>query len=127
MTTLNQNMTLKVTEEPVVELWESLLARPLNNSAQFEASIQMVLDEVKSKGDEAVNKYTRHFDQVDLTDFKVSEAELEAAEIRVEESLKIAIRQAAANITKFHQAQGDEVVKIETMPGVTCWRKKCSD
>ncbi len=27
----------------------------------------------------------------------------------------------------FHQSQKEEVKKIETMPGITCWRKSVAD
>jgi len=37
--------------------------------------------------------------------------------------LKTAIATAAENIKKFHQAQQEPVIKIETMTGVSCWRK----
>jgi len=37
--------------------------------------------------------------------------------------LKNAIELAAKNIEKFHAAQKREIVKVETTPGVTCWRK----
>jgi histidinol dehydrogenase len=37
--------------------------------------------------------------------------------------LQRAIRTAASNIEKFHAAQKRESVPIETMPGVSCWRK----
>jgi histidinol dehydrogenase len=37
--------------------------------------------------------------------------------------LKAAIRQAYQNISSFHFAQWEQVQKVQTMPGVTCWRK----
>jgi histidinol dehydrogenase len=45
------------------------------------------------------------------------------AEAKLDDELKAAIQQAYRNIYKFHQGQLQPVEKIETMPGVTCWRK----
>lgn len=50
-------------------------------------------------------------------------AELDAAEAQLSAELKAAIRQAYQNIRTFHEAQRQPVAKIETMPGVTCWRR----
>jgi len=38
-------------------------------------------------------------------------------------ALKEAIQLAAKNVRCFHEAQVSEPIKIETMPGVSCWRK----
>ncbi|MHB1179803.1 MAG: histidinol dehydrogenase, partial [Daejeonella sp.] len=37
--------------------------------------------------------------------------------------LKAAIKQAKENIQKFHEAQRNPTLEMETMPGVYCWRK----
>ena len=50
-------------------------------------------------------------------------AVVEAAESKLTEELKAAIRQAYTNICKFHETQYQPVEKVETMPGVTCWRR----
>ena len=39
------------------------------------------------------------------------------------DDLKKAIQQAKLNIEKFHLAQKEEIKKIETMPGIFCWRR----
>jgi histidinol dehydrogenase len=41
----------------------------------------------------------------------------------ISDELKAAIRQARDNISRFHQEQVKEESRIETMPGVECWRK----
>jgi len=38
-------------------------------------------------------------------------------------ALQQAIQAASQNIKRFHQTQFNEVVKVETQPGVTCWQK----
>ncbi len=42
---------------------------------------------------------------------------------QLSDELKAAIRQAYHNIRLFHERQKQPIEKIETMPGVMCWRK----
>ena len=41
----------------------------------------------------------------------------------IDDNLKDAIQLAIKNVSTFHEAQQQPVEKIETMPGVVCWRK----
>jgi histidinol dehydrogenase len=66
---------------------------------------------------------TLQFDKVSVETFKVTAGEIEEAVNAVPIRLKEAIQIAAANIEKFHAAQRIESLPVETMPGVTCWRK----
>ena len=108
---------------PDERAWKKLLLRPSLNNSSLEASVSNILKEVKYNGDEAVRRFALMFDKVTVTNFKVTEAEInEACEI-VDEELKQAIQQAKANIEKFHQVQLKVEEPVETMPGITCWRK----
>lgn len=103
--------------------WPSLLKRPVFETASLNEKVKAVLDDVKANGDTAIRKYTVQFDKVELAELLVSEAEIEAGVAELDASLKAAIEQAAANITKFHAAQKFETKVIETTPGVKCWQK----
>jgi len=103
--------------------WLQLLQRPTLDTAALEATVSAILADVKTNGDAAVNKYTAQFDGANLTDLRVSAAEMEAAAALVSDELKTAITTAQQNITTFHAAQRESVQVIETMPGVVCWRK----
>jgi len=105
--------------------WPALLARPVQSSAQIEQVVAPILQQVRSQGDQALIELAAHFDKVDLaqTGLAVSPDELAAAESQLSDDLKAAIRQAYQNIRTFHEAQKQAVEKIETMPGVTCWRR----
>lgn len=104
---------------------QAALIRPSLASENLSSLIQSVFTEVKTNGDSALEAYSKQFDQVELLtkDFKVTEAEMQAAELLLDSNLKQAIQTAAANIDRFHQAQQQRVVEIETSPGVFCWRK----
>lgn len=105
--------------------WPALLARPVQSTGQIEAVVAPILAQVKAEGDTALRSLALKFDKVDLTvdGLHVSEAELDGAESQLSDELKSAIRQAYRNIRLFHERQKQPVEKIETMPGVTCWRK----
>ncbi|MEZ0539024.1 histidinol dehydrogenase [Fibrella arboris] len=105
--------------------WPRLLARPTQSSAQIEAVVAPILTQVRTQGDAALIELAQRFDQVDLSvsGLAVLSQELDAAESLLSDELKEAIRQAYNNIRTFHEAQKQPVQKIETMPGVTCWRK----
>jgi histidinol dehydrogenase len=91
--------------------------------AALYAVVQGVLDAVKIEGDKAVAAYTQKFDGVTMDTAIVSEAEINEAALALSPALKEAIQLAAKNIRCFHEAQVSENIKIETMPGVSCWRK----
>lgn len=108
---------------PLME-WESLLARPTASYEALEPVVENVFEAVKTRGDSAVREFTAQFDQVTLSDFKVTSEAFEKAGEEVSEALKTAIQQAKSNIERFHKAQQTEGVYVETMEGVSCWQEK---
>lgn len=113
----------KIFINPQPAEWPALLQRPAFDSSSLEENVATILAAVKLNGDEAVKKYTAQFDQVVLNELKISEAEITEAVNLVSDELKAAIQLAKNNIYKFHAAQAQQVQKIETTAGVTCWRK----
>lgn len=91
--------------------------------ASLESKVQDVINEVRIKGDDAVLEFTRRFDGVDLKDMRVSPSEFDESILSLDEELKDAINIAADNIAAFHRAQLPKMIRVETMPGVTCWQK----
>lgn len=109
--------------EPLREEWPGLVQRPLLDHTALENIVSPILQAVKLYGDEAIKKYTEEFDQLKLTDLKVSKKEIQEASLLVKDDLKNAIGIAKENITRFHEAQTEPLTKLETTPGVVCWRK----
>jgi histidinol dehydrogenase len=103
--------------------WPSLLKRPVFETASLNEKVKAVLDEVKINGDVAVKKYTAQFDQVELDELLVTDAEIEAGVAELNAELKKAIEKAASNIRTFHESQRFKTNIIETTPGVKCWQK----
>jgi histidinol dehydrogenase len=114
---------MKIIENPLEASLPELLQRPAMDHAALYAVVQGVLDGVKKEGDKAVASYTQKFDGVTIDTAMVTEAEINEAALELSPSLKEAIQLAVKNIRCFHEAQVSEPVKIETMPGVSCWRK----
>jgi histidinol dehydrogenase len=108
---------------PAQDKWKEILLRPLIDHKKLEGIVADILEDVKLNGDTAVKKYAAQFDGVSLAELKVSEKEIDEAAASVDADLKAAIETAKANISKFHEAQKEPVLKIETTTGVVCWRK----
>jgi len=114
---------MKVINTPSRYQWPSLCERPRIELEFLEGSVKNTLNRVKKSGDEALKELTLQFDKVALTQIQVTEQEIDEATSSLSATLKTAILTAAKNIETFHSAQRREVQLIETMPGVTCWRK----
>ncbi|MDR0873331.1 MAG: histidinol dehydrogenase [Prevotellaceae bacterium] len=112
--------TIKYPQKPD---WAQLLQRPTFDNSALTETVQTVLNDIKTRGDEAVKEYELKFDKVSLLALQVPENEIREAEKQVSEELKAAILLAKRNIEKFHAAQRHELPKIETMLGVICWQK----
>ena len=108
---------------PAKSTWKQILARPVIEAASLETTVAAILSTVKSGGDAAVLGYTKQFDGVALSSLRVSATEMQQGISQVPAALQQAIEQAAANIRLFHTQQVSAVQVIETMPGVSCWRK----
>lgn len=104
--------------------WEEILKRPTRSVEDVEKTVYQIFGEVKSRGNEAVAKYTQLFDGIALDNEVVSEEEIRAADSSISEELKEAINLAKNNIERFHAAQKTEKVSVETTPGVNCWQEK---
>jgi histidinol dehydrogenase len=114
---------MKVIINPPKSQWPSLCQRPQIELDFLDGSVKNILNRVRKSGDGALKELTLQFDKVQISELQVTTAEIEEAVKEVSASLKSAILSAAKNIEVFHAAQKRSVEKIETMPGVTCWRK----
>lgn len=99
---------------------EALLKRPkMDFSSVFEV-VQPILDDVESRGDDAIRKYTKKFDGVDLDSLTVDPGE---SDVNLAPELEQAIKQAMNNLLLFHREQMPPNLQVETTKGVTCSRK----
>ncbi|MCC3377526.1 histidinol dehydrogenase [Cohnella sp. REN36] len=76
-------------------------------SREQNEAVAEIVGAVRREGDAALLRYTEMHDRVKLTSdrLRVDEAEIRAAYDKVEPAFLTALRQAAANITAFHEKQ----------------------
>ncbi|WP_426492003.1 histidinol dehydrogenase [Hymenobacter sp. 102] len=116
---------MNIFQYPSQPEWAALQQRAAQQQAQdVEQRVQQIFEDVRQRGDAALLDYARQFDGADLSaGLHVGPEELAAAAAQVPSELQTAIRQAHANILRFHKAQIPQEERVETMPGVTCWRR----
>ncbi|MBO0358532.1 histidinol dehydrogenase [Hymenobacter sp. BT186] len=116
---------MQLIQYPAQQQWAALQQRAAAQQAQdVEQRVQQIFEAVRQRGDAALLEYAQRFDGADLASgLRVSPEELAAAVTQVPSELQTAIRQAHANIWKFHATQREEEKQVETMPGVSCWRR----
>ncbi len=99
------------------------MRRPAVSFTTAMKKVAPILQDVQENGDAALKKYTALFDGARLENLSVSQQEFSAAPKLVSGGLESALHIAKNNIEAFHAPQLEKVRKIETMPGVECWRK----
>lgn len=114
---------MKIINKPTRAQWASLCQRPQIELEFLESAVRNVLNRVRKSGDEALKELTLQYDKVSVDKIQVTQEEIDQAIAIVPSSLKAAILTAAKNIETFHALQKRSVTLVETMPGVTCWRK----
>lgn len=114
---------MKIIIEPNINDWSSIIARPSIDATSLNEKVNAIIHQVDLGGDEAIKKLTLEFDKVLINELTVSSATIAEAEKIISPALKTAIQLAKVNLEIFHQSQQQQVERIETMPGVWCWRK----
>ena len=115
---------MNIITNPQKTNWSEILKRPTQSYAKIEDTVKSIFDEVTSKGNFAISKYTSFFDGVTLDSFEVSADEIIEAKKLISNELKEAIHLAKSNIERFHQAQKTQKIEVETTKGVFCWKEK---
>lgn len=102
---------------------QQLTLRNTDAGNEIRETVENILSNVKQNGDQALREYALQFDKVTLDALFTDEKEIAALAEQVSPEQKQAIKTAYQNILKFHQTQYHQEEKVETMPGVTCWRE----
>jgi histidinol dehydrogenase len=92
------------------------------DDASIRAGTAAIIDEVRRTGDAALRRLTAEYDRADIRDLRVSGEELDRAETSLTPEQLDAIDLAIDNVGKFHRAQIQADIRVETMPGVLCER-----
>ncbi|MCR8556435.1 histidinol dehydrogenase [Mucilaginibacter sp. BJC16-A38] len=102
---------------------QKLVQRNVDPANEIRAIVEDVIAHVQQNGDSALLDYALKFDKVELDKLYLDKNELIEIASTVTNEQKAALRIAYNNIYKFHAAQLKGEDKVETMPGVTCWRE----
>ena len=98
---------IELTKETKTDLLNNLLKRSPNNYGQFEATVNEIIENVKTNGDKALFEYTAKFDKFNLSadNIKVTKAEIEEAYTKLDPKLVEVLKHSAENIRAFHVKQ----------------------
>jgi histidinol dehydrogenase len=113
---------MKIIQYPQELEWDSLLKRPTQDFASLESDVKAIFEDIKQNGNSAVKKYTQLFDGIAIDELEVDKQSIANSEHNISSALKTAIDIAYDNIYRFHFAQKQSTIKVETMPGVSCWQ-----
>ena len=117
---------MKIYEYPDRKDWPAIVGRQKTGAPrQVKDIVSGILSDIREYGDAKVLEYVKRLDgfDTDTAGLRVPAEETEAAAEKLDDGLKEAVRTAAGNIRRFHEAQKTEDVTVETMPGVICRQK----
>ena len=103
---------MRIYDNPARSEWAALCRRSLPDDAAIEERVADILEHVRKDGDGALKALSQEIEGFVPESFVVSAEEMEEAARLLPESLKAAIRVAAARIEEFHGRQ---------IPGEVCW------
>lgn len=100
-------------------------AERAEDDARVRATVETILADIEARGDAAVRELSAKFDRYEPADFRLGEAEIEAALAAVSPRDLDDIRFAQAQIRRFAEAQRATLqdLEIETRPGVVLGHK----
>jgi histidinol dehydrogenase len=102
---------------------QQLVQRNVDPANEIRTIVEDVIAHVNQNGDSALFDYALKFDKVELNKLYLVKEELEKIAATISAKQKAALQIAYDNIYKFHKTQLKTEDKVETMPGVTCWRE----
>ncbi|ACU05387.1 histidinol dehydrogenase [Pedobacter heparinus] len=102
---------------------EEICLRQLEDDVNIQERVKSIVERVKMEGDKALFDYALSFDQIRLEELFIDQQEIMTIAATIPAEAKAAIDTAYQNIKTFHASQLLQEDKVETMPGVTCWRE----
>lgn len=98
---------VKLTDETKNNLLESLLKRSPNSYSQYEKTVNDIIEDVRTRNDEAIFEYTMKFDKCEMSAdrIRVTKEEIQEAYKQLEDDFVATMKHSAENIRKFHQKQ----------------------
>ncbi len=101
----------------------ALFERNSDANQSIGLAVANIIQEVRSRGDEAVLDFSTKFDGISLSKIVLEEDEIEDLAYKIDRTAQRALEIAFQNIHRFHSVQNRRERTVETMPGVLCWRE----
>lgn len=100
--------------------YAALLERSDADIAPYLDGARTIIDAVKVDGDAALLRFARDYDgAAEMTTIRQPEGAFEAAEARLDDDLKAALRRAHDNVRRFHERHAPEPMRLDMVsPGV---------
>jgi len=114
---------MNIIENPTRKDWKVLTQRPSMNDAIIQEKVSNILQEVKEKGDKALLKFAKDFDNFEGEIFEVGKEEIKTSGEKISLELRSALQMAYYNIYKFHEAQKPKEIEVRIQFGVRCWQR----
>lgn len=108
----------KIDSKDVQALSAYLESHEAGVDQQMNAKVLDIIEQVRTRKDDALLEYTEKFDHVKLDSLIMSEEEIEAVMSKVDASLIADLKEAAENIACYHEKQLQEGYEIQKEDGV---------
>jgi len=102
---------------------QKLVQRNVDPADEIREVVESIIANVRDNGDKALFNYAVQFDKVELKQLFVEKDQIAELASTISAEQKQALQTAYDNIYKFHKTQLKTEDKVETTPGVTCWRE----
>ena len=91
----------------LIEIRNHLSKRNENTNEKVDESVKKILDDVRIKGDQALIKYTKKFDKIDLKieEFCLSKEIILTYQDKINQDVFNSFKKAIENVKKFHELQ----------------------
>ncbi|MCK4518965.1 MAG: histidinol dehydrogenase [Candidatus Omnitrophica bacterium] len=99
---------------------DKIYGRYFSKRKSVEEKVRGIIEDVRQNGDEAVIKYTRKFDKINLApkQLKVTESEVNGAYQNIDPKFIQYLKTAVENVTRFYKKQVKKSWKIKDEDGV---------
>lgn len=95
------------------------------DTTQVRATVEAVIEDIRTRGDAAVREYSEKFDGYGADDYRLSQAQIDEVMARVPEQVLEDIRFVQAQVRRMAERQLESLqdFEIETLPGVKLGQK----
>ena len=122
-TDIDSPIHLRVVKSSDLEGVARAITRPIQKTADIMHLVNPIIENIRSKGDQALIEYTAKFDGVQLKKPILEAPYPEECFEGLTQEMKDALDLSIENVRKFHAAQlQTKPLIVETQPGVTCSR-----